>query len=90
MVKFLFTYSNGFLIFELNNLHECHFPSYLTGLEEFFVLRTSLLEEVVVYLIFVFKDVPSEVLQKLYEQMPVENQKSLPNMFSMMESDIVM
>jgi hypothetical protein len=74
----------------LNNLHECHFPSYLTGLEEFFVLRTSLLEEVVVYLIFVFKDVPSEVLQKLYEQMPVENQKSLPNMFSMMESDIVM
>jgi hypothetical protein len=59
-------------------------------LEEFFVLHTSLLEEVVEYLIFVFKDVPSKVLQNLYEQMPLENQKSLSNMFSMMESDIVM
>jgi hypothetical protein len=59
-------------------------------LEEFFVLHKSLLEEVVEYLIFVFKDVPSKVLQKLYEQMPLENQKSLSNMFSMMESDIVM
>jgi hypothetical protein len=28
VIEFLFTCSNGFLIFKLNNLLECHFPSY--------------------------------------------------------------
>jgi hypothetical protein len=77
-------------IFKLNNLHECHFPSYWTDLEEFFVLHTSLLEKMVECLIFVSKHMPSKVLKKLYEQMPIKNQKSLPNMFSMLGSDSAM
>ncbi len=52
-------------------------------LKDFFVFYISRLRKVIEHRIF-FKDVPLKALQKLYQPIAVENQKSLSNIFNMM------
>jgi len=90
MIEFLLNCSNSFS-YTQNEEHtwQCCFPSHWRCLEDFCFGYISTWENDR-RLNFFKKDVPSKALQKLYETIHIANQKTFPNIFNMMGSNIVM
>jgi hypothetical protein len=83
MIEFLFICSNRFSYIQNEQpTWQYHVTSYRKCLKDFFVLHISRLKKMIAHWI-VSKDVLSKALKKLYESVPVANQKSRPKNFDM-------
>ena len=73
----------------MNNLHDSVSFYHTENVEKTISFAYISTLENVRILNFVLQDASFKALQKLYGLIPIENQKCLPNIFNMMETDTV-